>query len=57
MASDLEIKRDLFLPAGKPNQKRRIEDSCSLFTLCKLVAEILKTRASDDTWNRILQCQ
>jgi hypothetical protein len=37
----LETKRDLFLPAaGKPNQRRRrIQDSCSLFTLRNLVAE------------------
>jgi hypothetical protein len=35
----LETKRDLFLSAGKPNQRRRIEDSCSLFTLRNLVAE------------------
>jgi hypothetical protein len=45
----LETKRDLFLPAGKPNQRRRrIEDSCSLFTLRNLVAENKKkdTRAT-----------
>jgi hypothetical protein len=35
----LETKRDLFLLAGKPNQRRRIEDFCSLCTLLNLVAE------------------